>query len=157
MSIESSDPHIPPGEGNPKTFFGAPPLPPVKEAAFEDLAPPPTFLVSLDAPADGMATDGKAFFGSGGALRPAGMEKPLDGNLAAAGNESALLLERRLKLGAGQKRTLYFAYGYLPEGFQLENLLAKYRRDLPALWSRSSRRWKDDGPQPPPPLLPAPD
>ena len=130
---------------NPETFFGTPQPPPVKEASFEDLAPLPTFLVSLDAPADGRATDGMAFFGTGGALRPAGMEKPLDGNLAASGNEGALLLERRLKLGAGQKRTLYFAYGYLPEGFQLENLLAKYGRDLPALWSRSSRRWKEDG------------
>ena len=130
---------------NPKTFFGTPQPPPVKEAAFEDLAPPPTFLVSLDAPADSVATDGKAFFGAGGVLHPAGMQKPLDGNLNASGGESALLLERRLRLTSGEKRTLYFAYGYLPEGFQVEGLLTKYRKDLPSLWSRSSRRWKDDG------------
>ncbi|MBZ5544503.1 MAG: hypothetical protein LAO07_12620 [Acidobacteriia bacterium] len=130
---------------HPNTFFGIPSTPPVEQAAFEDLAPPPTFLVSLDAPADGLATDGKAFFGAGGVLRPTGIEKPLDGNLTATGSESALLLERRLRLEPGKRQTLHFAYGYLPEGFEIEKVLGRAQKDLPLLWSSSSRNWKEDG------------
>jgi hypothetical protein len=130
---------------NPKTFFGKIEPPPAKEVTPEDLAPPPTFLVSLDAPADGLATDAKAFFGEGGPLRPAGMWKPLSGGLDATGSESALLLERHLRLKPKESRTLHLAYGYLPEGFQLDALAEKYRKDLPSLWARSSRQWKADG------------
>jgi hypothetical protein len=59
--------------------------------------------------------------------------------------ESASLLERRLHLAPGESRTLYFAYGYLPEGFELEPLLEKYRKYPDKLWERSSHRWKEDG------------
>lgn len=115
------------------------------EVSMEDLAPAPTFLVSLDAPADGMATNGKAFFGSGGVNRPDGMAGRLDGNLATSGPESALLLERRLHLEPGESRTLYFAYGYLPQGIELNALVDRYGNTLPALWGDSSHKWKSDG------------
>ena len=47
-------------------------------AAMEDLNPPTTFLVSLDAPVDGFATDASAFFGSGGIDHPAGFATKLN-------------------------------------------------------------------------------
>jgi len=63
-------------------FLTAPVPKAPKEADFDDLNPPPTFLVSLDAPASGMTTNGKGFFGSGGAEHPAGLERrELDGDL----------------------------------------------------------------------------
>ena len=121
------------------------PEPTSKEVAMEDLHPPATFLVSLDAPADGFSTDGRAFFGTGGVKRPAGLERDLDERLGAFGSESALLVERRIHLNPGQTRTLYFAYGYLPEGFDLDSLIAKYRKDMPRHLEHSSAQWKNDG------------
>jgi Glycosyl hydrolase 36 superfamily, catalytic domain len=115
------------------------------KVSMEDLAPPPTFLVALDAPADGFATNGKAFFGAGGVIHPVGLADGLDGDLASSGPESALLLERRFRLGPGESRTLYFAYGYLSEGLKLDSFLDRYRKNLSTLWQDSSRHWKADG------------
>jgi hypothetical protein len=129
----------------PHSLFGGPFEEPGNGAAMEDLNPPPTFLVALDSAADELSTNGKAFFGDGGVLRPAGLIKKLDGDLTGTGPESALLLGRRLHLEPGESRPLYFAYGYLPEGAKLNALLEKYRKDLPGLWARSSRAWKNDG------------
>jgi hypothetical protein len=50
-------------EKDPSGFFGAPVQDLALGATMEDLNPPSTFLVSLDAPMDGFATDASAFFG----------------------------------------------------------------------------------------------
>ncbi len=117
----------------------------VPEASFDDLEPPPTFLVSLDAPADGFATDAKKFFGEGGAGNPAGLGGALDGDLGGTGLESGLLLERRFTLKPGERRTLYFLYGYLPKGAELDPLIAKYHGRAGGVWADSSRQWKHTG------------
>ena len=117
---------------------------PVKEAWLEDTSPPPTFLVSLDAPADGLSTGESAFFGQGGVERPDGLAASLPTGLPPEAGGSALLLERSLRLEPGQSKTLYFAYGYLPQGCELPPLLAKYRADLPGLWATSSAAWRSD-------------
>lgn len=129
---------------DPAGFFGGPvpALPP--GATMEDLQPPSTFLVSLDAPADGFATNAAKFF-AGGIERPTGMTRPLSNSLTATGPESAFFLARQLTLKPGQSATMYFLYGYLPQGFQLASLVAKYAADAPAQWSRSSAQWKQDG------------
>lgn len=114
-------------------------------AGMEDLAPPPTFLVSLDGPVHALATDARAFFGDGGALRPTGMRRKLDGRIDAQGAESAMLLEQAFTLAPGQTRTLRFLYGYLPKGFALAPLLERYRRDAPQQLARSSAKWKESG------------
>ncbi len=123
-----------------RKFTGGALVPPVKQASLDDLNPPPTFLASLDAPADAMATDEGAFFGTGGVENPDGLNAPLAMNQ----NGTALFLERRVQLAPGASQTLYFAYGYLPAGFDLESLLAKYRADLPHTWERSSAAWKGE-------------
>lgn len=128
-----------------RNYFRGPVKEPVPQASMEDLNPPPTFLVSLDAPADGLATDGAAFFGSGGPQQPDGLDAPLDGRLDTAGTGAALLLERRLTLAPGESATLCFAYGYLPEGFALGALLDKYRANPGQQWALSSAAWKNDG------------
>ena len=117
--------------------------PPVPQAGLEDLNPPATFLISLDAPADGVATDEVNFFGQGGVLHPDGLAHPFPKSVADTGG-SALLLERHLTLQSGENRTLFFAYGYLPEGVQLDKLVEKYRRDLAGLWKHSCEAWKVD-------------
>ncbi|MHB1936408.1 MAG: GH36-type glycosyl hydrolase domain-containing protein [Acidobacteriaceae bacterium] len=114
-------------------------------ASMEDLAPPGTFLASLDGPAQGFATNGHAFFGPGGARRPTGLAGELDGNLSAEGPESALLLERKISLKPGQSETLHFLYGYLPKGFELTSLLEKYQKEVGGLWAQSSSQWKKSG------------
>ena len=44
---------------------------------FDSLQVPPTFLVSLDALASAVSTDGAAFFGDGGAANPSGLDQDL--------------------------------------------------------------------------------
>ncbi len=119
--------------------------PPVKEATMDDLNPPATFLVSLDAPADGFATNAKDFFGAGGVSHPTGLTRKLDQDLNAHGAESAFLLERRISLDPGQSRTMYFLYGYLPKGTDLHPLVEKYRNNPSTLWASSSEKWKRSG------------
>lgn len=114
-------------------------------ARMEDLDPPGTFLVSLDGPAQGFATDGKAFFGTGGVLRPTGLLRQLDEDLSAHGPESAMLLERSMNLAPGESKTLRFLYGYLPKGADLPSLMHKYQAEGPSLWGRSSDQWKQNG------------
>lgn len=118
---------------------------PAPEADFDDLDPPATFLVSLDAPADAFTTDAKSFFGAGGAAKPAGLAGALDGNLNATGPESGLLLERHIALAPGEQRTLYFLYGYLPGAIPAEPLIRKYRSGAANAWKESSRQWKENG------------
>ncbi|MFX1251643.1 MAG: GH36-type glycosyl hydrolase domain-containing protein [Promethearchaeota archaeon] len=115
---------------------------PVKEAVLEDLAPPATFLVSLDAPADGIFTGEAQFFGEGGITSPEGLKNPLPSELIAKGNRSGMFLERRLVLEPDEQQTIFFAYGYLPEGFEIETLLTKYKDNLSELLSQSCEAWK---------------
>jgi Glycosyl hydrolase 36 superfamily, catalytic domain len=129
---------------NPTSFLGGP-FELAPGTTMEDLNPPPTFLVSLDAPADRFATDASAFFGSGGIEHPSGLAAKLNGDAGSPGPGSALLLERHLELRPAESRTLCFLYGYKPEGFEMNDLVAKYSVE-PAQWlSRSSAAWKTDG------------
>jgi hypothetical protein len=73
------------------------------------------------------------------------MTRRLNNDLSTSGPESALFLERNLALHAGESRTMYFLYGYLPEGFDLDSLTAKYAEDMPSQWARSSSQWKENG------------
>ena len=125
--------------------FLAPIQEPTAEASFDDLNPPGTFLVSLDALSDGFTTDARSFFGAGGAAHPDGLAKPLDGSLTARGGESGLLLERSITLEPGEQRTLYFLYGYLPQGADPDALAGKYRGLAHTAWKESSRQWKESG------------
>jgi hypothetical protein len=130
---------------NPNTFIGGPVPELAPGADFEDLNPPATFLASLDGPLDGFATDAAAFFGAGGVSRPTGATAPLSRDLATGGPNAALLAERTLELPPGGERTVYFIYGYLPNGFEIEPLLARYRNNPSSHWPRSSAAWKSDG------------
>jgi hypothetical protein len=114
-------------------------------ASFDDLNPPPTFLVSLDGPVDGYGTNAAEFFGKGSVVLPEGIRKNLNGSLSAKEMESAHLLERAFTLEPGQSRTIAFLYGYLPEGFTLAELLARYEADPAKRLAQSSARWKQEG------------
>jgi len=114
-------------------------------AVWEDLTPPSTFLVSLDAAPDGYATDAAIFFGAGGVENPTGLATPLGNDLSTTGPASAFLLERRFHLEPGQSKTLYFLYGYLPEGFKADELVKKYAADPAGILARSAAHWKQEG------------
>jgi hypothetical protein len=127
-------------------LFLSPPDPKApKTAGFDDLKPPPTFLVSLDAAPSGMTSNGKEFFGTGGSDHPAGLERDLDGDLEQTGPESALLLERKFSLKPGESRTLTFLYGYVASGTDLDSLVTKYRQGAASAWRESSDQWKRHG------------
>jgi Glycosyl hydrolase 36 superfamily, catalytic domain/Glycosyltransferase family 36 len=116
-----------------------------KLAIFDDLNPPPTFLLSLDAPADGFTTNGKDFFGAGGVEHPSRLDRPLDGDFSSSGPQSAMLLERKFILKPGESRTLTFLYGYLPSGADLDSLANKYRKTSETGLAESSKQWKKSG------------
>lgn len=118
---------------------------PVGTASFDDLNPPPTFLISLDGQVDGYATDGPAFFGKGGALNPDGLKTKLGNDLTSKGSGSAHLLEQALTLKPGESKTIAFLYGYLPEGFKLDELIARYSGDPMASFAKSCAGWKSGG------------
>jgi cellobiose phosphorylase len=130
-------------QADPNGFFGGPVPPLAPGASMDDLHPPATFLVSLDAPADGFATNATQFF-QGGIDHPLGMQARLNNDLTSTGPESAFLLERRLALNPGESRTIHFLYGYLPDGFSFESLVAKYAANPSAHWSRSNSQWKSN-------------
>ncbi len=114
-------------------------------AAMEDFNPPSTFIASLDAPMDGFATDASAFFGSGGLEHPSGVTSKLSNDLNATGEASAFLLEREFELEPQQSRTIYFLYGYLPEGFSAGELVKKYSADPAGELARTCAARKADG------------
>ncbi|MFX0045305.1 MAG: GH36-type glycosyl hydrolase domain-containing protein [Candidatus Hermodarchaeota archaeon] len=127
-----------------KHLTGGPVKSPVKEAVLEDETPPPTFLVSLDAPVDAHGTDVKKFFGEGGVNNPDGIHEPLSLAPSRGDSEVGLLLERRLHLDPGSEMTLYFAYGYLHEKVTLDALLKKYQQDPSSLLADSSKQWRSN-------------
>ena len=114
-------------------------------SSFDDLHPPATFLVSLDAPADSFSTNANGFFGAGGAHRPDGLSGELDNQLATSDVMGALLIERKLHLQPGESRTLHFLYGYLPTGFELAPLIARYKACAATALKDSSAKWKSTG------------
>jgi len=132
-------------EKSPNVFLTPPDPKAPKRSAFDDLNPPPTFLISLDAPASGMTSNGKGFFGAGGTNLPAGLERELDGDLSQTGPESALLLERKFSLKPGESRTLTFLYGYLSSDTDLDSLVTKYRKSPAGALRESSDQWKKHG------------
>jgi hypothetical protein len=117
---------------------------PVKESVFEDTAPPPTFLISMDAPVDGMSTNPIMFFGAGAIQSPPGLKTPLALEIEPTGPLGGLFLERKIHLNPGENQNLYFAYGYLPEGVTLDSLITKYKSNLPELLQKSCEKWKND-------------
>ncbi len=111
---------------------------------FVDNFPPKTFLVSLDAKANAFSTNGKEFFGQGHTELPDGLNKALKNDIDSNGVEAAMFLERNVKLSPGESRTISFLYGYVPEGFEIELLIHKYKRIYPDLFEESCRQWKSN-------------
>ena len=109
---------------------------------FIDNFPPKTFLVSLDREADALTTNGAIFFGEGGVEAPDGLNATLTNNVDSLGNESAMLLERKIRLNPGESQTLSFLYGYIPEGFELQSLISKYIENMSNVFEESCQQWK---------------
>jgi len=117
---------------------------PYLEPVDEDINPPMTFLVSLDNKPDGTSTNSSEFFGKGGVESPDGLKEDLTSKITTSSTESAMFLEHKIHLEPGMSQTLYFTYGYLPEGFELNSLLNKYKKNLSQLWSKSCESWKNN-------------
>lgn len=112
---------------------------------FESTEIPQSFLVSLDGEPSGFSSDAGAFFGKGGAANPDGVKQSLGKSISDSGTHAGLLIERTFHLGPKQSQTLSFLYGYLPKGFTLEALVAKYEANTAGVLRRSSEEWKRHG------------
>lgn len=106
---------------------------------------PETFLVSLDAPVSDMSANGAKFFGAGGPAHPDGLQRPFPATLESAPERAGMLLECAFELSPGASRTLHFLYGYLPAGFSLDDLVAKYRNSAAHVWTQTRESWKRSG------------
>ncbi|MFX1407227.1 MAG: GH36-type glycosyl hydrolase domain-containing protein [Promethearchaeota archaeon] len=113
----------------------------IKKASFEDWNPPPTFLISLDDKADVISTNAPEFFGKESVLYPEKINDPLKWDLSRNDEKSAMFIERRITLKPSQEKTLYFAFGYLPDGFNLNSLINKYKEEMSIAWLNSSKSW----------------
>ena len=117
--------------------------PPVKEAVLEDITLPPIFLVSLDGAFDDCGTDANAFFGEGGVLSPDGLNNlQLEQLDAPHDSTTGLFLQRKIRLQPNESKTIRFAYGYIPEGFDLQFLIEKYKDE--DTFTKSCDLWKKD-------------
>ena len=112
---------------------------------FESLDLPQTFLISLDDIASAFSSDAATFFGTGGPANPGGLKQSLDGKIETGGTHSGLLLQRTIHLKPNESRTIRFLYGYLPDGFVLDTLMAKYERLAGSVLQDSGRMWKQKG------------
>lgn len=112
---------------------------------FESLELPQTFLVSLDEEPTGFRSDAVAFFGKGGPANPDGVRQNLDRKISDSGAHAGLLIERTLHLAPHQSQTVSFLYGYLPAGFTLDTLNAKYEKTAASSLRQSSEEWKRRG------------
>ncbi len=81
----------------------------------------------------------------GGPSNPGGLKHGLGDSLEENGAHAGLLLERTVRLGSRESHTLFFVYGYLPRGFSLDQLIAKYKRSAPSMLKSSSDEWKGHG------------
>jgi len=101
-----------------------------------------TFLVSLNGPIDGFSTNGFEFFGKGGVEFPDGVEGTLTSDLETVDDKSALIIEQQIHLKPKESLTLYFAYGYLPKGVLLDQILKNYKKEIDMQWEYTAEAWK---------------
>jgi hypothetical protein len=127
--------------------FISPVQDPPTDTWFDGHDVPTTFLVSLNGEASRYSSDAQAFFAPGGPAAPNGLARPLDNDLASMGPHTALLLERAFTLAPGESKTLFFLYGYLPSGFDLDTLVARYKSRAATSLADSCAAWERSAPQ----------
>lgn len=125
-----------------KGYFGDLVIAPIKEISYEDYNLAPTFLVSLNGKPAATGTDAISFFGDGGTELPDGVFKSLSSSTSS--EVPAMLIEEEISLKPGESKTLYFLYGYLPDGFSMDELVKKYSSVKESGFSNSSNQWKED-------------
>jgi len=111
---------------------------------FKDKFPPKTFLVSLNAKVSSIFTNSRKFFGSGGTSNPEGLKGGIKTDIETTGYDAAMFLECNIHLEPKESKRLYFAYGYVPEGFDTESLLSKYKSNITGLWQKTCEDWKTE-------------
>ncbi|MFX1301763.1 MAG: GH36-type glycosyl hydrolase domain-containing protein [Promethearchaeota archaeon] len=113
-----------------------------KKPAYDDKDPPSTFLISLDDIVDGLSTNELLFFANGDLESPKGITTAFNSKETLSNNGNAMFIKRKIHLNPSESQTLFFAFGYLPEGFEFNSLLNKYKKDKSELWRKSSESWK---------------
>ncbi|MHA1751522.1 MAG: GH36-type glycosyl hydrolase domain-containing protein [Candidatus Helarchaeota archaeon] len=117
---------------------------PVKESTLEDKTPPDTFLVSLDKPTDELSIDARNFFGSGGVENPSGIFDEFQEDFNSTEENNGLFLKRKIKLNSGEKKTLYFAFGYVEDKNNINSIVNHYKKNYKDLFEKSCAKWNRD-------------
>ncbi len=116
--------------------------PRAKKPAYDDKEPPSTFLISLDEIVDGLSTNDSLFFTNGEIEFPKGIKTVFNSKETISNDGNAMFIKEKIHLNPSESQTLYFIFGYLPEGFDLDSLINKYKKDKSNLWRKSSKCWK---------------
>jgi hypothetical protein len=114
-----------------------------ERADFDDKKPLPIFLISLDQSSDDFFNNASTFFGVGGIKSPDGLTKKLQFEDDLTDQRTCLILKRTVKLAPLESKTIAFAYGYIPVGFDLYQLIEKYSSDTEALFVSSLKQWAE--------------
>ncbi|MFW9969925.1 MAG: GH36-type glycosyl hydrolase domain-containing protein [Candidatus Odinarchaeota archaeon] len=114
----------------------------VRAPVYESNFLPKTFLVSLNGSIERFGVNEQDFFGSGGINHPDGINSALASKLNTINDGNAMILEREVYLEPQESQTLYFAYGYLPEDANLDQIIKKYKKEISKQWIYSSECWK---------------
>ncbi|MGI6701295.1 MAG: GH36-type glycosyl hydrolase domain-containing protein [Christensenellales bacterium] len=113
----------------------------MKRAYAMDFDPPDTLLISLKGKAKSLI-DADKFFGKGGLTSP----DYLTGAEGLKGDNPMMALEEEFALKPGQSVTLYYAYMYIPDGFNAEALTDKYiNTDIDKLFKDTLNKWLAEG------------
>ncbi|MFX1468232.1 MAG: GH36-type glycosyl hydrolase domain-containing protein, partial [Promethearchaeota archaeon] len=115
----------------------------IKKPAYDDKEPPSTFLISLDDVVDGLSINESLFFANGDLESPKGLTTAFNSKDTFSNNGNGMFIKQKIHLDSSESQTFYFAFGYLPEGFELNSLLNKYIKDKSNLWRKSSESWKN--------------
>lgn len=118
-----------------------------KKPVYEDKSPHPIFLICLDDQVQGCFTDANKFFGKGGIRNPDGLKTEASYRTGYEGVDSCMVLKKDLELEPHETKKITFMYGYIPQGFQLNQLIAKYKTQKNSLLEKSLSSWKQHGPR----------
>jgi len=116
----------------------------VEECHFDDENPPITFLASLTGDIDTFSTGTDKFFGKGTPYSPEGIFNPLPPVPEETSASRGILLEKKLVLKPGEKKTIQFAFGYGYSNEEIETLISKYEQSPDTTFGKSCEQWKHE-------------
>lgn len=111
---------------------------------FEDLCPPSIFLVGFSESKVDLFNNSALFFGESGPISPSGIIEGQEFDPTIQNKDHGLFLRESLLLQPGEKKTLFYAYGYITSKETLTTLYQKYASSIKEAFTTSCLKWKEN-------------